>query len=101
MTTQIEIEELTRAQPLLVVRRKASRTELTRVVPEACGAVWNVIKAKKIQGAGRNIAVYLDMVFNLEIGVEMANPPCLTPLFESGDQPAAAKPDGEDSGHQY
>ncbi len=61
-------------RPLAVVRRKASLQELSRVVPEACGAVWNVIRAHNIPGAGRNVAVYLDDEINLEVGVEMDAP---------------------------
>jgi effector-binding domain-containing protein len=33
--------------------------------------VWNVIRSQNITGAGRHVAVYLDDVFNLEIGVEL------------------------------
>src|SRR5262245_11719696 len=62
------------AVPLAVVRRRASQKDLPKVVPEACGIVWNVVRAQKIQGAGRLIAVYLDCVINLEVGVELAAP---------------------------
>ena len=61
-------------QPLAVVRRRATKQELGKVVPEACGAVWNVVRARQFKGAGRHVAVYLDDVFNLEVGVELESP---------------------------
>jgi hypothetical protein len=57
-----------------VVRRRAGFAELARVVPEACGVVWKVVQSQKIAGAGRHVALYLDDVINLEVGVEMAAP---------------------------
>src|SRR5262245_7064123 len=62
------------ARPLAVVRRQAPQQELSRVVPEACGLVWNVIRAEKVPGAGRHVAVYLDCAINLEVGVELDAP---------------------------
>jgi effector-binding domain-containing protein len=77
-------------RPLAVVRRRAARQELAKVVPEACGAVWNVVRAQKLQGAGRHVAVYLDDVINLEVGVELDSP------FEgSGEVVPSATPAGE------
>ena len=35
------------SRPLAVVRRRASQQELSKVVPEACGAVWNVVRAQQ------------------------------------------------------
>ena len=65
---------------LAVVGRRASLAELSRVVPEACGAVWQMLRARRIEGAGRNVAVYLDDRINLEVGVEMDRP------FEAGGE---------------
>src|SRR5262245_65176224 len=62
------------ARPLAVVRRRASLGELPRVVPEACGIVWNILRTNIVSGAGRHIAVYWDCEINLEVGVEMAAP---------------------------
>ena len=56
--------------PLAVIRGQASLSELTRVVPELCGRVWNVLRAQHLRG-GRNIAVYWDEAIRLEVGVEM------------------------------
>ena len=60
--------------PLAVVRRRAASHELARVVPDACGTVWNVIRSQRVSGAGRHVAVYLDGQINLEVGVELDGP---------------------------
>lgn len=62
------------AVPLAVVRRRAGLRELPRIVPEACGIVWGVVKAQGIEGAGRHVAVYWDDQINLEVGVELTAP---------------------------
>jgi effector-binding domain-containing protein len=48
--------------------------QLGPVIQEACGTVWNVLRAQQVKGAGRHVAVYLDSVFNLEVGVELDAP---------------------------
>ena len=60
--------------PLLVVRRRATQPQLSKVIPEACGVVWEVIRRLQIPSPGRNVAVYLSgqTEFDLEIGVEVA-----------------------------
>src|SRR3954447_3455612 len=60
--------------PLAVVRRCAAVQELSRVVPEACGTVWNALRAQRVAGAGRHVAIYLDDRINLEVGVELDPP---------------------------
>jgi effector-binding domain-containing protein len=62
------------ASPLAVVRRRASSQELSKVVPEACGTVWRVIRAQQVAGAGRHVAIYWDSEINLEVGAEVAAP---------------------------
>jgi effector-binding domain-containing protein len=62
------------ACPVAVVRRRASIQELPKVVPEACGLVWNTLRSHQISGAGRHIAVYWDDQIKLEVGVEIATP---------------------------
>lgn len=59
---------------LAVVRRRAQLKDLAKVVPEACGIVWGVIREQKIEGCGRNVALYLDDEINLEVGVEVNAP---------------------------
>ena len=61
-------------QPLAVVRRRASPQDLSTVVPAACGAVWAVIRAQQVPGAGRHVAVYWDGQINLEVGAEVESP---------------------------
>src|SRR6516162_9058564 len=61
-------------QPLAVVRRRANQQELAKVVPAACGTVWNVLRSQQVSGAGRHVAVYLDCQINLEVGVELDGP---------------------------
>ena len=56
--------------PLAVIQRQVSRAELSRVVPECCGLVWNVVRAQKTQ-AGRHVAIYWDGSIRLEVGVEL------------------------------
>ena len=60
--------------PLAVVRRRAAPHELSKVVPDACGTVWNVLRTHQVPGAGRHVAVYLDGEINLEVGVELETP---------------------------
>src|SRR5436190_6413690 len=62
------------SRPIAVVRRRARPHELSKVVPDACGIVWKVIRAQQVAGAGRHIAVYLDCEINLEVGVELVTP---------------------------
>jgi len=73
MEYDIRLEQLT-SLPLAVVRRRASLPELSKVIPDACGLVWNVVRAQKIPGAGRHVALYWDDEFNLEVGVELEAP---------------------------
>jgi len=59
--------------PIAVVRRRAPLAQLPKVVPEACGLVWNTLKSQGVRG-GRNLAVYLGLTLDqidMEIGVEL------------------------------
>src|SRR3954451_5687915 len=76
-------------RPLAVVRRRAGKQELSRVVPEACGTVWSVVRAQKVPGAGRHVAVYLDGQINLEVGVELD-----APFGGDGEVVGSAAPSG-------
>jgi effector-binding domain-containing protein len=76
MKYDVRLEQLG-SRPVAVVRRRASAQELAKVVPDACGAVWSVVRAQKIAGAGRHIAIYWDCwddQINLEVGVELDAP---------------------------
>jgi effector-binding domain-containing protein len=73
MEYDVRLEQV-QSRPLAVVRRRATFPELARVIPDACGTVWGVIRGQKIAGAGRHVALYWDDVCNLEVGVEMDAP---------------------------
>src|SRR5262245_5441156 len=66
----VRLEQLS-GRPLAVVRRRAASHELSKVVPDACGIVWNVLRSQQVSGAGRHVALYLDAQINLEVGVEL------------------------------
>jgi effector-binding domain-containing protein len=70
MEYDVRLEQVN-SRPIAVVRRRASLQELAKVIPDACGTVWNVVRAQKITGAGRHVALYWDDEFNLEVGVEL------------------------------
>jgi effector-binding domain-containing protein len=73
MDYDIRVEQAS-SRPLAVVRRRAGLRELSKVVPEACGTVWKVIREQHVSGAGRHVAVYLDDEINLEVGAEVTGP---------------------------
>jgi effector-binding domain-containing protein len=73
MEYNVRLERVS-SHPLAVVRRRAKQQELSKVVPEACGTVWKVIRAQQVAGAGRHVAVYWDCETNLEVGVELETP---------------------------
>lgn len=89
MAYDIHIEQHP-SQPLAVVRRRATIPELPKVIPAACGLVWNVMRAEHVQGAGRHVAVYWDEEINLEVGVELPAPYTGT----GGEVVASATPAG-------
>jgi len=74
MGYELRVEMIPSARPTAIVRRRATMAQLPKVIPEACGTVWNMVKARGIKGAGRHVAVYLDDEMNLEIGVEVEEP---------------------------
>jgi len=61
------------AVPLAVIRRQARQSELSRLVPDLCGRVWNVVRAQGAKG-GRHVAIYWDGTIRLEVGVELESP---------------------------
>jgi len=73
---------------LAVIRRQASPSDLSRLVPECCGLVWNEVRAQQAR-AGRNVAVYWDGSIRLEAGVEL-----LGPFAERGEVVRSATPAG-------
>ena len=74
--------------PLAVIRRQASASELSRLVPECCGLVWNAVRAQQLKG-GRHVAIYWDGSIRLEVGVELYGP-----FAEHGEVVRSATPAG-------
>jgi effector-binding domain-containing protein len=75
--------------PLAVIRRQANPSELSRLVPECCGLVWNVVRAQQAR-AGRHVAIYWDgPIIRLEVGVELHGP-----FEEQGEVVRSATPAG-------
>ena len=89
MKYDIRIETAIAPRPLAVVRRRATVQQLPKVVPDACGLVWGVIRAQQVKGAGRHVSLYLDDQINLEVGVELE-----TPWPGHGEVVASALPPG-------
>jgi hypothetical protein len=83
----VQLQQLS-SIPLAVIRRPVRAAELSRVVPECCGLVWNAVRAQKTQ-AGRNVAIYWDGTIRLEVGVELRGP-----FAEQGDVVRSATPRG-------
>jgi effector-binding domain-containing protein len=73
---------------LAVIRRQASASELSRIVPECCGLVWKEVRAQQAK-AGRNVAIYWNGDIRLEVGVEL-----LGPFAERGEVILSATPAG-------
>ena len=71
MSHAVRIEDV-KAQPLAIVRRRAAQAELKTVIPAACGDVWNRARAHAVDRPGRLVALYLDDVMNIEVGVEVS-----------------------------
>jgi effector-binding domain-containing protein len=74
--------------PLAVIRRQTSGSELSRVVPQCCGLVWNAVRAQQAR-AGRHVAIYWDGSIRLEVGVELHGP-----FAEEGEVVRSATPAG-------
>lgn len=83
----VQVQQLN-SIPLAVIRRQARSSELSRVVPECCGLVWNALRAHQAKG-GRHVAVYWDRSIRLEVGVELTGP-----FVEQGEVVRSATPAG-------
>ena len=70
MSYEVRIQQVA-PTPTAVVRRRAKPEELSKVVPHACGVVWDALRARSVRGAQRHMAIYLDGEINLEVGVEL------------------------------
>lgn len=72
MLYEVRIQQL-ESVPIAVIKRQVRQSELSRVVPECCGLVWNAVRAQQAKG-GRHIALYWDGSIRLEVGVELLGP---------------------------
>jgi effector-binding domain-containing protein len=66
----VEVKQV-ESQMTAVVRCRAKQSELSKVVPQACGEVWAFVRSSHLPHPGRNLALYLDCEINLEVGVEV------------------------------
>jgi len=87
MSSAVQLQQF-KSIPLAVIRSRVSTSELSRVVPECCGLVWNAVRAQQVR-AGRNVAVYWDGSIRLEVGVEL-----LGSFTEVGNVVRSATPSG-------
>ena len=88
MTSPIVQLQQLKSVPIAVIRRQARASELSHLVPECCGLVWNAVRAQQAKG-GRHVAIYWDGTIRLEVGVEL-----LGPFVEDGEVVRSATPAG-------
>jgi effector-binding domain-containing protein len=88
MTSYIVQVQRLQSVPLAVIRRQARASDLSHVVPECCGLVWNVVRAQQTKG-GRHVAIYWDGSIRLEVGAELFGP-----FVEHGEVVRSATPAG-------
>lgn len=84
---QVHFEHL-ESIPLAVLRRQTQASEVSRVVRECCGLVWNAVRAQHAKG-GRHVAIFWDDSIRLEVGVELEGP-----FTEDGQVVRSATPGG-------
>lgn len=73
---------------LAVIRRQVTAADLSRVVPECCGLVWQALKAQHATG-GRHVAIYWNGDIRIDAGAEVTGP-----FVEQGDVIRSATPSG-------
>jgi effector-binding domain-containing protein len=73
MEYQVRLEKLA-PRLTAVVRLQAKQSELSTVIPQACGEVWTFMRSSGEPRPGRHLALYLDCVMNVEVGVEVVRP---------------------------
>jgi effector-binding domain-containing protein len=84
-----------RVEPQLIaaVPRRAKLGELSKVVPQACGDSWNLVKRLGIK-AGRNVAVYLAGDVSGDIDMEIGQE-AFQPFQSTSDLICSSTPGGE------
>jgi effector-binding domain-containing protein len=73
MEYQVHLQQV-QPQTTGVVRFQARPGQLSTLIPQACGEVWAFMRSSGLPHPGRNLALYLDGVMNIECGVEVPQP---------------------------
>ena len=89
MPPEVHVEQVA-PRPIAAVRRRARESELSQVIPAACGEVWKFIQSTGMPHSGLNMALYLDLEMNLEIGVIVHEP-----FASEGDEGDVAAADAQ------
>lgn len=68
--------KLTHPEPIhtAVIRDRVRPQELAKFVPAACGEVWSFVRTANLPRPGRHLALYLDELGTVEVGVEVLEP---------------------------
>jgi effector-binding domain-containing protein len=72
MTYQVDVINM-ELIPLAVVRRQARQQDLSTVIPESVGVVYEFLKTSNIQHLGIAVAIYFDGQINMEVGVKVSS----------------------------
>jgi effector-binding domain-containing protein len=70
MEYQVRVEQVA-PQLTAVIRCRTTQSELSKVIPQACGEVWAFARSANLLRPGRHLALYLDCEMNIEVGVEV------------------------------
>jgi hypothetical protein len=73
MEYQVNVQPVA-PQLTAVIRLRARQDELSTVIPQACGEVWEFARAAGLPCPGRHLALYFDDVINIEVGAEVFQP---------------------------
>ncbi len=88
MSYEIRVEQVD-PKPMIGVRRKTTQPQLSTVIPQALGPVWEFIRANGVPHSGINVAYYLDGEMNIDVGVYVSGP-----FVPSGELLSSATPGG-------
>ena len=81
------------SRPLAVVRRRAAPHELAKVVPDACGTVWNVIRGQQVAAGGKHLSeLHEDRAQRLQRAAQVRAPALLVPRRVGRQEPIQPEP---------
>jgi hypothetical protein len=69
----VNVRQVNRIPTAVISRAVANKADLSRIVPECCGLVWNALRAQGRRG-GHNVALYRNAGAVVEAGVELVTP---------------------------